>query len=314
LSFGKTSIFCLALLTAWTVLCERPSAEADGTVKIAVLLSTDQSPFDDVLGGFDEYIRQKDSGIVLDIHLIRDLPDPGRRSAEISEDEGVGLILALGSEALAVAAALDPDIPVVAGMILKKQDFDGLSNTTGVFLEYADTIQFEWLRRILPKARNVGVVYNRVENLGRIGAARKVAGEMGLQLVVQEVSSPLELPGALENLSNSVDVLWGVSDQVVLPPQTARHILLFSFRHRIPFIGLSTAWVKAGALYALDRDYKDLGRQCGELAWRVLRGEAADSIAPVAPRKVRYSLNIKTARRMKLEISQSLLREAEQIY
>src|SRR4030067_1111588 len=57
-------------------------------------------------------------------------------------------------------------------------------------------------------------------------------------------------------------------DAVVHNPKAAKIILLFSYRHRIPFIGPSESWVKEGAFYALDRDYRDMGAQCGEMADR----------------------------------------------
>ena len=105
-----------------------------------------------------------------------------------------------------------------------------------------------------------------------------------------------------------------VTDQVVLSRQTAEAILLFSFRNRIPFAGLSASWVKAGALYALDRDYTDLGAQCGEMALRVRRGRRASTLPPETPRKILYALNLRTAQRMKLNLPKELIDGAEQVF
>jgi putative ABC transport system substrate-binding protein len=88
---------------------------------------------------------------------------------------------------------------------------------------------------------------------------------------------------------------------------------LFSFRHQIPLIGHSTPWVKAGALYALDRDYTDIGLQCAEMAGKILAGQAASSLPPVPPRKVRYTLNRKTAEQMKLDLPVRAFRDAAEV-
>lgn len=301
----KIFIFCLILVAACSALFRHVPAEAAGTDTIAVLLSTEAPPFDEVLEGFRDYLRQKNSPVDIVI------PNDGQ---SIEDMGNIELIFALGSEALIQARAQNPDIPIVAGMILKKEDIVNIPHTTGVFLEHPAETQLKWMRHILPGARRIGVVYSRTENLEYIKNAQGILEQMGLQLFAQEVSSPRELPAALENLANTADALWGVSDQIVLTPQTARPILLFSFRNRIPFIGLSHAWTRAGALYSLDRDYHDLGRQCGELAARILQGEQAGKIPPAAPRKLTYSLNLKTAQRMKLEISPSVLQGAEQVY
>jgi putative ABC transport system substrate-binding protein len=160
----------------------------------------------------------------------------------------------------------------------------------------------------------VGVLYNPAENQEKIDYANKVAQTLGLRLLARPVSTPQSLPDALNSLVNDVDVLWGLTDQTVLSPQTAEPILLFSFRHRIPFIGLSSSWVKAGALYALDRDYTDLGVQCGEIANKMLQGVRAESVLPVTPRKVLYTVNLKTAQHMKVEIAPPVLNAAQQAF
>ncbi|MCD6581287.1 MAG: hypothetical protein J7K90_05755 [Desulfuromusa sp.] len=74
--------------------------------------------------------------------------------------------------------------------------------------------------------------------------------------------------------TRNVGVLYSSKENranvMVLNPKTAKNILLFSFRNKIPFIGLSNAWVKAGALYALERDYDDIGQQSAEQCVQVL--------------------------------------------
>jgi len=206
------------------------------------------------------------------------------------------------------------NVPIVAGMVLRREDIQQIANATGVYLEFPLGTQFTWLRRLLPQARRVGVCYNPEENQKRVDEASKIAGSMGLELIPRQVSGPQDIPGALESLENWADVLWGISDRVVVTPETAKNLLLFSFRNRIPFVGLSQAWAKAGAFYALDRDYRDIGRQCGELAVQVLAGQSPGSIPPVAPRKVIYFLNQKTADQIKIKIEPELRHKAERVY
>src|SRR6266571_4556757 len=200
-----------------------------------------------------------------------------------------------------------------AGLILNADDLGKAPNATGVVLEFPVETEFQWLLRVLPGQKKIGVLFNPTENQGRIDAAAKAARSVGLTLQARKVDSPRELPDALDSLANRADVLWGVADQVVLNSQTVKPILLFSIRNRIPFIGLSQTWVKAGALYALDRDYADIGMQCAELAAKILQGKPPRALPPVSPRKVIYSVNLKTARLLKLEIEAGLLRGAQAV-
>jgi putative ABC transport system substrate-binding protein len=72
--------------------------------------------------------------------------------------------------------------------------------------------------------------------------------------------------------------------------------------------------VKAGSLYALERDYGDIGRQCGEVAVKVLNNQPPRTIPVAYPRKVRYMINLKTARHMKMELSQKVIEGASQVF
>ena len=67
------------------------------------------------------------------------------------------------------------------------------------------------------------------------------------------------------------DVLFALPDRMVYTRESARGILLQSFRKRTPVIGPNEAWVRMGALYALDWDYDEVGVVCAQLALRALQ-------------------------------------------
>ena len=69
-------------------------------------------------------------------------------------------------------------------------------------------------------------------------------------------------------------------------------------------------WVRAGALFGLDRDYDDIGRQAAEMALAILGGTDAKQVPPAAPRKVCPVFNLKTARQMGIEFQEDVLRGA----
>ncbi len=119
----------------------------------------------------------------------------------------------------------------------------------------------------------------------------------------------------LQNLLPQLDALWAVDGSVSYNAAAVRELLLYSFRNRVPLIGLSAQWVKAGALYALDWDYPDLGRQAAELADTILReGAAPKSLPPVFPRLIRPVLNAKTLEHMKLQITERWLAEIAEVF
>jgi putative ABC transport system substrate-binding protein len=310
----KTAFLLTIFAAVLIVLLGGVRAMPAGETRIAVFISYDAPPIEEALAGFKENLALQGITAVYELYPLQEASGQGRRQPGAVRENGTCLILALGSLALETADREAGGIPVVAGMVLREVDIRRGRGITGVFLEFPLETQFAWLRHLMPEARRIGVVFNPAENRDTIEAAGRIATRMGLELLAREVATPSELPGALESLANRAEVLWGISDNLVVTPQTARSLLLFSFRNRIPFIGLSTAWVKAGAFYALDRDYRDIGRQCAELAGKVLAGAEAGSLAPVPPRRVTYSLNLKTAEQMKMHVPSSLSKAAEQLF
>lgn len=281
--------------------------------RVVVLSSQDGGAYDALIGGFRQHLAERSVGLWVDVYVVRHEAELRHALTDVNTTRAQ-VVLTLGSAVTDAAVRELHDIPIVASMILTAEELPRTGNTTGVLLEFPLETQFEWMRRILPDSTTVGVMFNPSENHTKVIAASRVAGTMGLTLVPREVATPRSLPDALQTLSRTVDVLWSVSDQIAMTPRTAEPILLAGFRNKIPLAGLSTSWVKAGALYALERDYTDIGRQCGELAVKLLNGAHAGSLAVVHPRKVNYALNLKTATVMNLDIPEEVVRNATTIF
>jgi putative tryptophan/tyrosine transport system substrate-binding protein len=223
------------------------------------------------------------------------------------------LVVALGSQAAAAASRAYTGVPMIGTLVARESTLPSGTNVTGVLLEFSAATEFEYMRRLLPSARRIGVVFSTEENARNLSRLRDVARNYNVELIARRVTSPAELPTALAALAGNVDAIWGVQDEVVVTPETARSILLFSLRNRVPFIGLSAQWVRAGAVYALDRDFTDLGVQTADMAARLLDGSSPRSVAPVRPRKAVYALNARSAQLMRVSFTPELVRGAQEV-
>ncbi|GAB4389014.1 MAG: ABC transporter substrate binding protein [Thermodesulfovibrionales bacterium] len=302
-----------ALLVAAAFLCLAPAAPA-GQANLLVVVSHDLDAYEDIIAG----LRAQMGGLRSDARftLLRLRGDEGRaeRAMEAMRKERASLVFTIGTLATRAVLREVRDTPVIACGVMGRDGVDGAPNAADVAIEIPVATQFRYLRDILPEARRVGVIYNPEENEATVKEARRTARDMGLQLVEFPASQPQDLPMALQGLANRVDVFWALPDSLVFSPQTAREILLFTFRNRIPFVGLSSPWVKAGALYALEWDYFDLGGRCAGLAARVMGGEPVASLSPGPPGRVLYSINLKTAEHLKLDIPRKVLDGAHSVY
>jgi putative tryptophan/tyrosine transport system substrate-binding protein len=286
---------------------------ADAVPHLVLVLSHEAPPYAEAAGGFVSELRRLGVRHSEERIALRGDAAAGRARLGGLRRDRVGLVLALGS--LACRSALERrDLPIVAGLIVSSTELGRAPNATGVELEIPLSTQLRFLRRMLPEPGTIGLLYDPAQNNGRAQRAREVARSLGLELDARPVQTASALPQALGELGSRIAVLWGLSDTVVFTPETAKQLLLFSFRNRIPLIGPSAPWAKAGALYALDWDYADLGRQCAAMAAQILKGRPPRSIPVEGPRRILHVVNTRTAAHMKLEIPDELLQSARQRY
>ncbi len=219
-------------------------------------------------------------------------------------------VVTLGLLAAELAASAAPAGPMVSCMIPANAGVLP-HHAIRVPIEIPVDAQIAWLGKLLPAARRIGLLFDPAISAQRIDALAPALARAGFSLLLAPVPSAATLPSALERLTGSVDAMLAIPDPTVYTPQASRALLLYSFRNRIPLIGLADAWVRAGALYALDWDFEELGRYCGALAARaVVSGRAPP---PAMPRP-RVAVNRRTAEQLGVKWSPELLRTVDRTY
>lgn len=301
--------FCLSIC-----LVRTPDAFADDL--IVVLKSRRAEPYELALRGLRRILKEKGQNATFEEFLLKDVEQPERLS-EIGGKEPQ-LFVALGSAATSQIAQVVKSTPVVFCMVLNpvasgfvRSMTSSGNNLTGASLDIPLRLQFEALRSIVPHAKKMGVIYNPEETGSVVQQARKTAREMGLDLVAISIATADKVPDALSRLDRSIDALWSVADSTTFSSkESIKYILEHTVRNKIPFVGLSPAFVEAGALMALAADYQEIGAQCGGLASRVLKGDNPSSLPITTPQKVTLHVNLNTAKSIGLKIPAERLKGA----
>jgi len=118
----------------------------------------------------------------------------------------------------------------------------------------------------------------------------------------------------LDSLLAQVDGLWSLADGKVFSKIGTKLIIKRTLVKKTPFMGFSSTIVSSGALFALDIDYKDVGRQTAELVERTLAGEAISAIPVTIPRMIWFHYNENTALRVATEIPEELRVVAKEVH
>lgn len=273
--------------------------------EVVAISSYDTPPYRDALAGLRQVLQGANRSLRT-ILMNEDGSLPGANEAR-AQGANAPLTITLGARAAdAMAAGAEPNTLLPCMLI---------NSTThpGVLLEHSPDARIALLRQIMPAARVIGTLYSGERPPAEIGALRDAARRAGLQLTASriDINSPLERQ--LDALANEFDVLLATFDLGVFSPRNAQPLLLFSYRQRIPLLGLSDAWTRAGALLSTDWDYTDIGRQCGEAALQMLQ-TGAPLAQNITPRRTVYSINRSAARYFRLALTERLAREARQVF
>ena len=183
------------------------------------------------------------------------LEHPEQLSTDVPQAD---LIVAVGMKATELAAA-QSGIPVLAVMI-PRAGYEALlaqaspknaaRSISAIYLDQPWARRIDFLRAALPDRRRIGLLHSADTHID-IARLRQDVAQRGGSLVDRQVRSAEELFPGLESVLAGSDVLLAIPDSMIYSSSNIRNILLTTYRHSVPLIGLSQAYVNAGALCAI---------------------------------------------------------------
>lgn len=176
------------------------------------------------------------------------------------------------------------DIPVIFTAVtdpvaaeLANEDGTPVGEVTGTSDKLPIEQQLEMIRKILPDAEKIGIMYttSEVNSASTLAEYKEKAPEYGFEIVEAGISASADIPLAADNILEQVDCLNNLTDNTVV--SSLPLILSKANAKNIPVFGSEIEQVKIGCLAAMGLDYVDLGRQTGHMAAKILKGEAKAS-------------------------------------
>jgi putative ABC transport system substrate-binding protein len=297
-----------ALSLLAVLACLAPPADA---ARIVALKSADVEVYNDALEGFTDVIGQSS---VSEYDMEGDLQRGRRFLARVKAGPRPDLIFAIGIWALQVVVEEVRDIPVVFAMVLNPPAVIGQEarNITGASMNVPIEQQIALLKRVSPQVRRIGVVYDPSKTGFIVKQAERIAQQQGVRLVAKGIASSKDAFAALDAMQGEIDALWILPDLTVLAPEAVQYMLLQSFRNRLPLLGLSENQARMGALLGLSFESgEDIGRQAAELANAIFSGRRAEELPFTWARRLKLTINLKTAAKLGLHIPKEILDRAD---
>jgi putative ABC transport system substrate-binding protein len=307
----------IGLLAALAAAWPTPSPASEPAQKtVCILFSRDLPPYRQAVEGLKAELDRHGKHRYVELMMTGSATDDlEKRISQAKPD----VVVTLGTEASKVAVASVEDVPVVFAMVANPVDSGILPRrpsadqaVAGVTTDVAPAEQFALLRQVVPKAKRIAVIYCPQYTEATVAGGEKAAKAAGMELLRFPVE-PYRVDAALENLAReSVDAMWTVTDPGVMVPATAKRILTYALKAKVPVIGFSPAMVRAGALLGFEIDPKALGAQAaGIVAGLLYEGKKPADFHVVYPEGPVLYLNAAVAQRIGVKLPEAVVAKAQ---
>lgn len=245
------------------------------------------------------------------------LPELAKKLKDISVD----LVFACSTPAAQAAVNLDGKIPVVftpvfdpIGAGLAKSFKKPGGKATGVAGMVAASDKVSFIRRLLPGACNIGLLYHVNDDNAQVETANfKAAAAAVFHLTEIPVHQPEDLSRLSEMLPAGLDALFLPIGRMI--EENFATVAYYAEGLNLPVIASHAPNVPAGALGALTANHFQLGYTCAEKALTILKGVRPPGLVPIdIVQNPEIFLNAYTADLLNIVIPNDLLQEAKEIF
>jgi ABC-type uncharacterized transport system substrate-binding protein len=312
----------MAAATAWPL-----AARAQQTMPVVGFLrSTPAAPFAHIVMAFRQglteagYIEGKN--VVIEqrwadnqLNKLPDLAaDLARRQAAVIVGNGPAV------EAARSAAATTPIVFVIGGDPVAQGLVSSLNrpggNLTGItfFGNRLGAKRLGLLRELVPRINVIAALVDPSfpEAVDELRAVEEAGSTIGQKIVSLKAENERDLNAAFKSM-----VQAGAGALVVIGSplftSKSRTLIALSARHALPTIYDLRDYVTAGGLISYSTSFTDAYRQAGIYVGRILKGEKPSDLPVVQPTKFELSINLKTAKTLRLTIPSGVMAIADEV-
>jgi putative ABC transport system substrate-binding protein len=196
---------------------------------------------------------------------------------------------------------------VVQSLIKPGGNVTGLSDMVNVD-QHLDLIQ-----EFLPNLKTLGIPYNPGESnsVAIVKAMKAAAKARGINVVESAAPKSSDVMIATKQLVGKADAIYCSTDNTIV--SALESVVKVGIDAQLPVFAADTGSVARGAVAAVGYNYRDLGRQTGEIVLRVLKGEKPGDIDVKMAEGTELFINVRMAARMGIKVPKAALKRATKI-
>ncbi len=304
LAFGCTS-------TKPEATSSEPAAASSEIVEIGITQIVEHPSLDLIRNGIEAALKDQgfdsSSNLKIDYQNAQGSMENTQLIAQKFNDKKKKLVIAITTPSAQAAFQAVKEVPVIFSAVtdpkgagLEAKGITGVSDMTPI------KKQLELLKKLLPEAKTVGMVYNTGEqnSVVQVEMAKTIGKELGLEIISTGVSNTNDMPQAIDQVLSNSDVFYAHVDNSLA---TAFSLLAQKAdAANIPIIGAVENYVTSGALATDGIDNYDIGYQTGLMAAKILKGESIDSLPIETVANTKLIISKKAATRFKITVPEAL--------
>ncbi|HWP97876.1 MAG TPA: ABC transporter substrate-binding protein [Syntrophomonadaceae bacterium] len=322
-----TLLMVLLLLVAGLAGCSTQKAKETpktANIKIGIIQIVEHPALDSARKGFLDELAANGykEGQNLTVEYQNAQGDQGTLQTiarKLVEDK-CDLILAIATPSAVAMANATTDIPIlitavtdpVSAKLVKSNEKPG-TNVTGTNDMNPVKDQLQLIKDLVPKAKNVGIIYNssEVNSQVQVKIADEAAPGLGLNMVKVTVTASSEVMQAAQSLVGKVDAIYLPTDNMVISSLSS--VLKVAENSKIPVISGESNSVESGALATVGIDYAKLGQTTAQMALKVLKGEKPQDMAIQGQAGTDLVINLTAAKNMGVTVPQEIITKAKKV-
>ena len=307
---------------------KKDAALADGEYTIGISQFAEHGSLDNCREGFLAGLAEEGfvEGENLTVKYDNAQADTGNAStiADAYVSDGVDLICAIATPSAMSAynSAMKADIPVVytaisdpVGAGLANEDGTSVGNITGTSDKLPVEEQLKMIREMMPEAKKIGIIYTTSEanSVSTIKEYKEIAPKYGFEIVETGINTIADVDMAAAEMVEKVDCISNLTDNTVV--SALQTVLSYANDAKIPVFGSEVEQVKSGCLASMGIDYVELGKQTGEMAAAILRGEeTASEMNFELCQGASLYVNTEEADKLGIELDANLVKDAAEVF
>lgn len=328
----RLSLYSIALGTFGLIGCSNPStdtvasADTETTEKpaknLAITQIVEHPSLDEMRRGIIDELA--DNGYVEGQNLTVNFQSAQGNTATAGQiakqfaGDNPDAIVAISTPSAQSVVASTKTVPViytaisdpVAAKLIDQNNVPIQSNVTGLSSQLPIAPQLDNIQKIVPNAKTIGYVYSpgEINSVIVLNQLKELAPARGLEILDVTANRPTDVAMATRSLAGRADVIYTSLDNNVVSAFEA--MAGAANELDIPVIASDEFSVRRGATAALGVNDYDFGRTTGKMVYRVLNGEAINTIKPEVMNTLTLYASPKHAAEQGTRLSDDLLKNA----